>query len=172
MLQHPRLACPTCHLPAADGQAAATAAAKVPVVDTVGAGDFFTSGCLYGLLSGASLKVRCKALIKFVSRHSVDSAAAKCNLCLLPQAPQHLPCGPTSAAAATVGCSGCFMCCPPSIHRHARSAAALPAQRRSRRRVRSLARKRCSGCAQPLLASLQPTGLARQAAQRRAWQAR
>lgn len=45
-------------LPAADGQTAVTAAAKVPVVDTIGAGDLFTSGCLYGLLSGASLKVR------------------------------------------------------------------------------------------------------------------
>ncbi|PRW45269.1 sugar kinase [Chlorella sorokiniana] len=45
-----------CIARSADGQAAATAAAKVPVVDTIGAGDFFTSGCLYGLLSGASLK--------------------------------------------------------------------------------------------------------------------
>ncbi len=50
--------CPVPFLPAADGQVAVTAAAKVPVVDTIGAGDLFTSGCLYGLLSGASLKVR------------------------------------------------------------------------------------------------------------------
>ncbi|KAI7846386.1 hypothetical protein COHA_000097 [Chlorella ohadii] len=45
-----------CIARSADGQVAVTAAAKVPVVDTIGAGDLFTSGCLYGLLSGASLK--------------------------------------------------------------------------------------------------------------------
>lgn len=48
-------------------------------MDTVGAGDFFTSGCLYGLLSGASLKVRCAARMTFVRDGSVDSAAAECN---------------------------------------------------------------------------------------------
>ena len=44
--------------PAADGSRALGAASRVAVVDTVGAGDLFTSGFLFGLLKGASLQAR------------------------------------------------------------------------------------------------------------------
>ncbi|EFN56268.1 hypothetical protein CHLNCDRAFT_57678 [Chlorella variabilis] len=45
-----------CSAKSADGSTATAAACRVAVVDTVGAGDYFTSGVLLGLLSGASLQ--------------------------------------------------------------------------------------------------------------------
>lgn len=50
-------------VPAADGGEAHATAGRVAVVDTVGAGDFFTAGFLYALLSGASLQVGSVSLV-------------------------------------------------------------------------------------------------------------
>ncbi|KAL4853031.1 putative sugar kinase [Chlorella vulgaris] len=61
---------------AADGVTAVCAASSVAVVDTVGAGDYFTSGCLLGLLSGASLAA-CTACGCAAGTAAVQTAGAE-----------------------------------------------------------------------------------------------
>lgn len=153
-------------LPAADGQTAVTAAAKVPVIDTIGAGDFFTSGCLYGLLSGASLKVRPGSALQNRLGRMMSTCCA--SLWRLSTAAAAKPAAACCCARWPTGFSCALAGSLPSSHpqaRHAPSAAAPPAQPRSRRRVRSSAPRRCSNCARPLHAFSQQT-VQRQAVQR------
>lgn len=84
----PRLACITCRCAsksgprfasccaAAEGITAVCAASSVAIVDTVGAGDYFTSGCLLGLLSGASLAA-CTACGCAAGTAAVQTAGAE-----------------------------------------------------------------------------------------------
>lgn len=60
---HPHGASPPWPAHAANGGEARASAGKVAVVDTVGAGDFFTAGFLYALLNGANLQVGCQVLV-------------------------------------------------------------------------------------------------------------
>ncbi|KAI3426463.1 hypothetical protein D9Q98_008830 [Chlorella vulgaris] len=65
-----------CSAKSAEGITAVCAASSVAIVDTVGAGDYFTSGCLLGLLSGASLAA-CTACGCAAGTAAVQTAGAE-----------------------------------------------------------------------------------------------